>query len=119
MIRRPPRSTRTDTLFPYTTLFRSDEVEAPAIVGCGVDDARIPQRETLLVDIGVGNLELIGLAAVRQSRAEAQVAVTDRGRISEVGASGPFRRVLNLTEIGDIGRQIGRASCRERVCKYV
>src|SRR3546814_16592405 len=26
MIRRPPRSTRTDTLFPYTTLFRSDIV---------------------------------------------------------------------------------------------
>src|SRR3546814_5692457 len=25
MIRRPPRSTRTDTLFPYTTLFRSAE----------------------------------------------------------------------------------------------
>src|SRR3546814_11752568 len=30
MIRRPPRSTRTDTLFPYTTLFRSiDDVEPP------------------------------------------------------------------------------------------
>src|SRR3546814_20635375 len=28
MIRRPPRSTRTDTLFPYTTLFRSDRVAA-------------------------------------------------------------------------------------------
>src|SRR3546814_4894169 len=28
MIRRPPRSTRTDTLFPYTTLFRSDHVSA-------------------------------------------------------------------------------------------
>src|SRR3546814_4285692 len=28
MIRRPPRSTRTDTLFPYTTLFRSDESSA-------------------------------------------------------------------------------------------
>src|SRR3546814_2988370 len=27
MIRRPPRSTRTDTLFPYTTLFRSREGE--------------------------------------------------------------------------------------------
>src|SRR3546814_17967767 len=27
MIRRPPRSTRTDTLFPYTTLFRSTEDE--------------------------------------------------------------------------------------------
>src|SRR3546814_18012667 len=26
MIRRPPRSTRTDTLFPYTTLFRSNDV---------------------------------------------------------------------------------------------
>src|SRR3546814_8345631 len=26
MLRRPPRSTRTDTLFPYTTLFRSDRI---------------------------------------------------------------------------------------------
>src|SRR3546814_10229508 len=32
MIRRPPRSTRTDTLFPYTTLFRS-AVPAPAARG--------------------------------------------------------------------------------------
>src|SRR3546814_20749837 len=30
MIRRPPRSTRTDTLFPYTTLFRSGFYEYPA-----------------------------------------------------------------------------------------
>src|SRR3546814_15792732 len=30
MIRRPPRSTRTDTLFPYTTLFRSDIVDPGA-----------------------------------------------------------------------------------------
>src|SRR3546814_10821831 len=29
MIRRPPRSTRTDTLFPYTTLFRSSELGIP------------------------------------------------------------------------------------------
>src|SRR3546814_11410783 len=28
MIRRPPRSTRTDTLFPYTTLFRSPDLQA-------------------------------------------------------------------------------------------
>src|SRR3546814_5348248 len=28
MIRRPPRSTRTDTLFPYTTLFRSTQLAA-------------------------------------------------------------------------------------------
>src|SRR3546814_17903311 len=30
MIRRPPRSTRTDTLFPYTTLFRSGGLRAPS-----------------------------------------------------------------------------------------
>src|SRR3546814_13434847 len=33
MIRRPPRSTRTDTLFPYTTLFRSN---ARCGAGCGL-----------------------------------------------------------------------------------
>src|SRR3546814_5119320 len=33
MIRRPPRSTRTDTLFPYTTLFRSHKVLAQAGLG--------------------------------------------------------------------------------------
>src|SRR3546814_20923047 len=38
MIRRPPRSTRTDTLFPYTTLFRSAR-DAPAGRGA-VGDAR-------------------------------------------------------------------------------
>src|SRR3546814_20861115 len=31
MRRRPPRSTRTDTLFPYTTLFRSDREEEPGV----------------------------------------------------------------------------------------
>src|SRR3546814_4297217 len=35
MIRRPPRSTRTDTLFPYTTLFRSDRA-----AGLRADDER-------------------------------------------------------------------------------
>src|SRR3546814_6598567 len=35
MIRRPPRSTRTDTLFPYTTLFRSF-VTQPAVEGFDV-----------------------------------------------------------------------------------
>src|SRR3546814_9170608 len=33
MIRRPPRSTRTDTRFPYTTLFRSDGVQWQAGLG--------------------------------------------------------------------------------------
>src|SRR3546814_16528930 len=33
MLRRPPRSTRTDTLFPYTTLFRSINTKAVAVFG--------------------------------------------------------------------------------------
>src|SRR3546814_14530961 len=32
MIRRPPRSTRTDTLFPYTTLFRSRELAGAGVM---------------------------------------------------------------------------------------
>src|SRR3546814_3764980 len=35
MIRRPPRSTRTDTLFPYTTRFRSRKLRI-AVVGAGI-----------------------------------------------------------------------------------
>src|SRR3546814_7674010 len=41
MCRRPPRSTRTDTLFPYTTLFRSAfRIEREDAFGKGGDDAR-------------------------------------------------------------------------------
>src|SRR3546814_6429871 len=38
MIRRPPRSTRTDTLFPYTTRFRSDDHMRRAAIGEAVED---------------------------------------------------------------------------------
>src|SRR3546814_8615682 len=38
MIRRPPRSTRTDTLFPYTTLFRSQDPLADLILKGEVKD---------------------------------------------------------------------------------
>src|SRR3546814_3645274 len=56
MIRRPPRSTRTDTLFPYTTLFRSPARrlclagQCPPVAGCAVprrgrkQDRRADQR---------------------------------------------------------------------------
>src|SRR3546814_11929353 len=37
MIRRPPRSTRTDTLFPYTTLFRSCRRRGSFAHGCGAN----------------------------------------------------------------------------------
>src|SRR3546814_21166216 len=39
MIRRPPRSTRTDTLFPYTTLFRSVQVDDGPWVEARLADA--------------------------------------------------------------------------------
>src|SRR3546814_3679363 len=52
MIRRPPRSTRTDTLFPYTTLFRS--IGVGLAIGLGPD--MLSGGETL---IG----EIIGLAS--------------------------------------------------------
>src|SRR3546814_19484770 len=51
MLRRPPRSTRTDTLFPYTTLFRSiafghgSLLAVQASEGTAVCAARKPERE--------------------------------------------------------------------------
>src|SRR3546814_2342714 len=43
MIRRPPRSTRTDTLFPYTTLFRSRSRRRRApVLGSGPPPRRVP-----------------------------------------------------------------------------
>src|SRR3546814_15497005 len=51
MIRRPPRSTRTDTLFPYTTLFRSDR--HPVDIRMGAVD---PPRELVerIADVLIG-----------------------------------------------------------------
>src|SRR3546814_11287681 len=48
MIRRPPRSTRTDTLFPYTTLFRSQQF-GPEI---GIIARRIAAREDMAERMG-------------------------------------------------------------------
>src|SRR3546814_1126076 len=45
MIRRPPRSTRTDTLFPYTTLFRSRPSRAAPSPAC-LCASRPPRRST-------------------------------------------------------------------------
>src|SRR3546814_18831798 len=54
MIRRPPRSTRTDTLFPYTTLFRSPIVASSKLVGVifgGLDPLVIVERDRLSGDV--------------------------------------------------------------------
>src|SRR3546814_4181301 len=61
MIRRPPRSTRTDTLVPYTTLFRSRVLHRHA-------------DEGLLQRPAVG-AEVLGLAAALEAEAAVHVAV--------------------------------------------
>src|SRR3546814_2181072 len=63
MIRRPPRSTRTDTLFPYTTLFRSDvlgnDQQRLARLHHGLQQRQhgLQAAELLLVDQDVGVIE--------------------------------------------------------------
>src|SRR3546814_3231443 len=75
MIRLPPRSTRTDTLFPYTTLFRSTRF-GRGVNAMKVLDGRVTQVELddgSLVDcdavvVGVGIVPEISLA--RDARSE-------------------------------------------------
>src|SRR3546814_14492823 len=67
MIRRPPRSTRTDPLFPYTTLFRSHGVVAANMVAMlvGVEDAGdVPAARLgpLEAEIGLDRIDCHGLA---------------------------------------------------------
>src|SRR3546814_9942273 len=57
MIRRPPRSTRTDTLFPYTTLFRSTQ---PAIRR-GFMSEHDPRPEHLAYDFNKTLSSVVGL----------------------------------------------------------
>src|SRR3546814_17632713 len=45
MIRRPPRSTRTDTLFPYTTLFRSEQESGGREIVIGKSHINLEFRE--------------------------------------------------------------------------
>src|SRR3546814_13789281 len=62
MIRRPPRSTRTDTLFPYTTLFRSGLVELHPVLR-----ARARDLEALDGRLAGGRVDLESLEIDRKS----------------------------------------------------
>src|SRR3546814_2674833 len=73
MIRRPPRSTRTDTLFPYTTLFRSPR----ARMDHGLGDAALRQ----LGEVEPG-AEMVALAA-QDDRARAFGQARERPRSEE------------------------------------
>src|SRR3546814_17997330 len=108
MIRRPPRSTRTDTLFPYTTLVRSagDDAAARRVDGKRVEP--LADRDT------------------RADGAGRRVEQKDRGLVADAGAEQlvRLRQIFHLRHIAaDLPArfflQIGRASCRERVCQYV
>src|SRR3546814_16237541 len=77
MRRRPPRSTRTDTLFPYTTLFRS--LDAIPVAPC-LEEVRIFDRATAIdgqPEGGVIDIPLI----VKISRCALGKELVNRGRL--------------------------------------
>src|SRR3546814_9620642 len=86
MIRRPPRSTRTDTLFPYTTLFRS------AI--------------TLDHLAQFGNAERLAIE-ILDSRASAILGDSRHRDISEIGERIAERRQLPVEHREDLGPILG------------
>src|SRR3546814_16367764 len=117
MIRRPPRSTRTDTHFPYTTLFRSERdgirARGEEHVGSGVflGGGHPPGRKDRTQHVGQWHRRN-GLVLQTQRLEPAYVAAEDpsRGDAVDTDARPPFMREL---------LEIGRASCRERGCQYV
>src|SRR3546814_9011449 len=68
MIRRPPRSTRTDTLFPYTTLFRSELVDSDLFGDLGLEiSAATEELAVFLVAVGLeAGQHLLLLPAVQR-----------------------------------------------------
>src|SRR3546814_5429816 len=95
MIRRPPRSTRTDPLFPYTTLFRSfSQVLAAALVAQPAGDADVPVAVKVVEQLFASAGE-----AVHDDRAVPAVELAHDGK--EVGM-----RVALVQEQG-LGRSRG------------
>src|SRR3546814_10609157 len=72
MIRRPPRSTRTDTLFPYTTLCRSDKIgmDAADTSELFFDDVFVPGDNVLGGEEGKGFYQLMGELPQERLRSE-------------------------------------------------
>src|SRR3546814_16776918 len=110
MIRRPPRSTRTDTLFPYTTLFRSrHEVGAPARAGLG-------DREHLLLGAGedLAAFATLGLeAVVDDARADLDQLPQHRLVAHDLGVGGDVggrrRGAGEFDQVGPAGNLPGQA----------
>src|SRR3546814_15560227 len=105
MIRRPPRSTRTDTLFPYTTLFRSAPDQSYQRILVPLDGSRWAES-------------VLPLAARIARAANAEILLAHVVPAPEMIEARPLEmedKELRQSLI----EQIGRASCRERVCQYV
>src|SRR3546814_17318073 len=113
MIRRPPISTRTDTRFPYTTLFRSK----PVRFACaehqtnGIPDARRVKKSSTSKTGPKRMDDIARLAGV--SKPTVSRALQDSPLVSDETK----RKILEIARRH--GYEIGRASCRERVCQYV
>src|SRR3546814_12742277 len=113
MIRRPPRSTRTDTLFPYTTLFRSSD-KSP---GDGSAAGGRTAAADLLLAVAAAVLVLV--LAVVGARSSHQASVERRSADDAAALTAAAAGVAADLERGLLALEIGRASCRERVCQYV
>src|SRR3546814_10232952 len=92
MIRRPPRSTRTDTLFPYTTLFRSsvvDEAVEHRVAADGQGGRGLHVDEAVAVGV---NANLRG--ELRQGSLELSADVDAEGRVDVVPELRKCRQIL-------------------------
>src|SRR3546814_11410670 len=120
MIRRPPRSTRTDTRFPYTTLFRSSPP--------GVDFTFSSAHQQIKREPGQRPAgERANMAAQNKGPGGKQPTINDVAALAGVSKK-TVSRVINRSEfltdktraaVEKANEQIGRASCRERVCQSV
>src|SRR3546814_16847429 len=105
MIRRPPRSTRTDTLFPYTTLFRSAFEAAARLCSFKKAAEELAVTATAISHrIRVLEEYLERPLFLRKVRA---VELTRDGMVLFTAVRGGFQAIPDA--------EIGRASCRERV----
>src|SRR3546814_15268052 len=118
-IRLPPRSTRTDTRFLYTTLFRSSD--SPNDSEASTDIATADLR----FDLGAG-LSLTAITAFNEisefNRSDNDMTAADGGAYDQQNRYRTFSQELRLNYEGDRLSglmEIGRASCRDRVCQYV
>src|SRR3546814_16264080 len=116
MIRRPPRSTRTDTRFPYTTLFRSDR---SAATDPGRGDTRALTFTVAEVDVQTGQRLQIArvLERTRIDHANAD-ALSERLRRA-LGALGIRGHEHRHRLAACKRRETGRASGGEGVCQEV